>query len=66
MISSLTKVVLMTVVCWVPRGGVLHESWRLESDVPLAHCVEVQALLAGGGRAAAITVRCGPHPPFPL
>lgn len=54
-----TKIVAMLITCWVPSGGQLKEVWRIEKIVKLEHCLEMNKVAAGGGRAGAIVVKCG-------
>lgn len=59
------KLVLMLTICWVPAadpvgpGVHLKEAWRIEKQVPLRHCLTMNQVMSGGGKAGAITVRCG-------
>jgi hypothetical protein len=56
---SATALVAMLIICWVPDAGELKEAWRIEKQVTLEHCLAMNQVAAGGGRAGAITVRCG-------
>jgi hypothetical protein len=50
----------MLVICWAPQtDGTLKEAWRIEKTVSLDHCLTMNRVFASGGKAAAITVRCG-------
>lgn len=54
----MTKLVAMLIICWVPRDGSLVEAWRIEKSVTLEHCLAMNKMASGGGKAGAITVRC--------
>lgn len=53
------KLILMTVICFVPNHGELREAWRFEKRVTIEHCLTMNQLFSGGGKAGAITTRCG-------
>jgi hypothetical protein len=53
-----TKVVVMLIICWMPqKDGTLKEIWRIEKTVTAEHCLTMNQL-SGGGKVAAITVKC--------
>lgn len=53
------KLVTMLMLCFVPtKDGQLREAWRVEQRVTLDHCLRINRVMSGGGRASAITVRC--------
>jgi len=54
------KLIIMLAIGWVPQhDGTLKEAWRFKKSVPLEHCLTMNQLFSGGGKAGAITVRCG-------
>jgi len=61
---DLSALVTMVMICWVPvaqphAAPMLTEAWRIEKSMPLDQCLIMNRMASGGGRAAAITVRCG-------
>lgn len=51
--------VMMVISCFLPNGAELRQAWRIEKEVTLDHCIEMNRIFAQGGKAAVITVRCG-------
>lgn len=49
----------MVVICWMPNGTEIKEAWRIEQQVSIEHCLDMNRMFAQGGKAAVITVRCG-------
>ncbi len=54
----MSKLVIMTIICFVPDGNNLKEAWRIEKNVTLEHCLVMNRTFAQGGFLAAVTVRC--------
>lgn len=52
------KLVAMLIVCFVPNGDELKEAWRIEKQVTLEHCLQMNQVASGGGRVGVVYVKC--------
>ena len=53
------KLVAMVIICSLPNGHFLKESWRIEKTVTLEHCLIMNKTFSGAGDRASISVKCG-------
>jgi hypothetical protein len=54
------KIIVMLILGMAPqRDGTLKEVWRIEKQVTLSHCLEMNRL-SSAGRYGAIIVKCDP------
>lgn len=52
------KIVAMLILGMVPQhDGTLKEVWRIEQQVPLRHCLEMNRI-SGAGKYGAVVVKC--------
>ena len=56
----LSKIVTMLILGMVPQpDGTLKEVWRIEKQVTLEHCLEMNRI-SGAGKYGAIVIICDP------
>ena len=54
------ELIVMIIVAWTPQpDGTLKEAWRMESQVPLEHCLIMNHVAGTGGKYGVIIVQCG-------